>query len=331
MNESFAAVVGAPEWRAEALAWIDERLDGFGVALTGEVTQPRIRPWSTQLVVPTDAGRYWFKANCRALAFEPALHAELARLVPSEVESPAAVDPDRGWMLTADRGLTLGEQHEPTIDDWRTVVSLAAELQRATVPRGRELLGVGLPDCSPVTVPARFDEMVQTLAGLPSDHPSHVSESVREELLAQRHTVVEAVDILVDGPMPSTFQHGDLHPRNVFVTDGGLRIFDFGDAMWAHPLEILAVPQGWVTRLTSLPWSEVLKAYAASWADVLPPESLSELLRAALVTHAVNRSQTWAGAIAQADGDELAEWGDAPLYYLRLAVDPGVAESQPSG
>jgi hypothetical protein len=41
-----------------------------------------------------------------------------------------------------------------------------------------------------------------------------------------------------------------------------------------------------------------------------------------MVTHAVNRSFTWSGAIAQADPEELAEWGDAPLHYLRLALDP---------
>src|SRR5690349_21037010 len=136
MDGSFAAVVGGTRWRAQALSWIEERLSAQGIAVCAEVTQPRIRPWSTQLIVPTDAGRYWFKANCAALAFEPAVHAELARLVPAEVEPPVAFDAERGWLLSADRDLTLGERHEPTLDDWQTVVRLAAELQRATAAHG---------------------------------------------------------------------------------------------------------------------------------------------------------------------------------------------------
>ncbi len=327
MEESFAAVVGSSRWRDEALSWIEQSLSARGLSLTGEVVQPRIRPWSTQLIVPTNGGRFWFKANCSALAFEPGLQAELARLVPEEVEPPTAFDADRGWLLTADHGLTLGERHEPTLEDWQTVVALAAQLQRAAASHGPQLLAAGLPDCSPATVPNRYDQLIGALSALPEIHPSHLSAAVREELEAGRTTVTEAVEALEAAPMPTTFQHGDLHPRNVFVTDEGLRIFDFGDAMWSHPLEMLAVPWGWITRLTSHPWPPVLAAYAACWDDVLSPRELEALLPAALVTHAVNRSLTWSGAVAQASAEELVEWGDAPLYYLRLALDPVREES----
>jgi hypothetical protein len=193
MEESFAAVVGSSRWREQALSWIEQSLGSRGLSVTGEVAQPRIRPWSTQLVVPTDEGRFWFKANCRALAFEPAVHVELGRLVPWEVEPPAAFDAARGWLLTADRGLTLGERHEPTLADWQTVVGLAAELQRAVAAQGKELLDAGLPDCSPATVPDRFDALVATFSALPPDHPSHLRADEREELEAGRPTVVEAV------------------------------------------------------------------------------------------------------------------------------------------
>ncbi len=81
-------------------------------------------------------------------------------------------------------------------------------------------------------------------------------------------------------------------------------------------------PYGWVTRLTRLPWSQVLDAYAEVWSDVVSRADLERLLPAAMVTHAVNRSFTWLGAIEGAQPDELAEWGDAPAYYLRLAHEP---------
>ena len=61
------------DWRQAAEAWIREQLDQHGDSLDGPIEQPRVRPWSTQLTVPTSAGRLWFKANAAALAFEPAV------------------------------------------------------------------------------------------------------------------------------------------------------------------------------------------------------------------------------------------------------------------
>ena len=111
---AFSEVVSAPAWRAEAEDWVRAQVAESGGRVVGDITQPRVRPWSTQLVVPTDAGRLWFKANCPALAFEPAVHRTLARLDPGEVDEPVAVDAERGWMLTRDRGTTLGDSHEAT-------------------------------------------------------------------------------------------------------------------------------------------------------------------------------------------------------------------------
>jgi hypothetical protein len=322
MDEPFSLRVVRPAWRSAAQDWITDQVVRSGGVLTGEIDQRRVRPWSTQLVAPTDRGPAWFKANCRALAFEPAVQRELSRLVPDEGDAPLGLDVDRGWMLTTDRGTTLGDGHEPTLDDWRAVVRLAATLQRRVAGSGAALLAAGLPDCAPATVPARYAWLVDQLADLPGDHPSHVGADEAATLRATVGRVEQAVEELLAGPLPSTFQHGDLHPKNVFAVDSGLRIFDFGDAQWAHPLEVLAVPYGWITQLTQLPWRQVLDAYAEVWSDLVSREALERLMSAAMVTHAVNRSFTWWGSIEGAQAAELVEWGDAPAYYLRLTHAP---------
>lgn len=332
MDGPFSQVVASPAWRQQAQEWLEARLTESGHRLTGEAKQRRIRPWSTQLVAPTDRGPVWFKANCEALAFEPEVQRVLSVLVNDEVDAPVALDRDRGWMLTAERGQTLRDQHEPTLDDWRSVVRLAATLQRRVAGSGPTLVAAGLPDCAPETVESRYVTMVQRLSALPAEHPSHVSAAEAVTLRAGAGTVKRAVEELLAAPLPATFQHGDLHPGNVFAVDGGLRVFDFGDAQWAHALEVLAVPYRWVTRLTRLPWSQVLDAYAEVWSDVVSRADLERLLPAAMVTHAVNRSFTWLGAIQGAQPGELQEWGDAPAYYLRLAHEPfppAVAEEAP--
>ncbi|HEV7145497.1 MAG TPA: phosphotransferase [Pedococcus sp.] len=315
----FSEVVAGRAWQQRAHEWISVQLAGSGRVLQGEIEQRRIRPWSTQLVAPTDQGPAWFKANCAALAFEPAVHAVLARLVPDEVDSPLAVDGARGWMMTSDRGITLGERRAPTLEDWQALLRLAATLQRRVMGSGERLAGAGLPDCGPETVLARYRWLVQQLSELPPGHPSHLGADEARSLASTTTPIAAAVEALSSAALPVTFQHGDLHPKNVFEVDSGVRLFDFGDAQWAHALEILAVPYAWVTQRTDLPWSEVLDAYASCWSDVVSRAQLDQLLPSAMVTHAVNRSFTWLGALQGARPDELAEWGDAPAYYLRQA------------
>lgn len=320
---SFSEMVSTSAWRSAAEAWVRERVAEAGDRVVGDIAQPRVRAWSTQLIVPTDRGQLWFKANCPALAFEPAVHAELARLDPGEVDRPFAVDVDRGWILARDRGTTLGDSREATLADWQDVVTVAAGMQRRLADHGAELLAVGLPNCAPHTVPARFAELVDALAALPADHPSHLDAGMVRRLRAARGLVEDSVATLLAAPMPTaSWQHGDLHPGNVFAVDGGLRVFDFGDAQWAHPLEILAVPWGWLDRRSSLPWPAVLGAYASVWAEVLGPAELERLLAAAMVTLAVNRSRTWWRCLEGATPTELEEWGDSPRYFLELVLEP---------
>jgi len=314
MGQPFSQRVADPTWRAEAESWIAARLDDSGWHLTGTIEQPRIRPWSTQLVVPTSGGALWFKANCRPMAFEPALHATLARLAPDEVDTPVAVDADRGWILTADRGTTLGDSHEPQLGDWQAVVRNAARLQQGLLGHRDDLLASGLPDCSPATVPTRFDRLLRLLTESSDDHPSLLGDDVAEQLQARRPFVAEAAELLEASSVPSTLQHGDLHPWNVFAVDGGLRIFDFGDAQWAHALEVLSVPFGWVTSRSSLSWPAVERVYADEWG--LDPDTFAALVRAAGLTQPVNRAFTWWTALQSATAAEWQEWGDAPAHHI---------------
>lgn len=331
MDELFSQAVATPAWRTEATRWIEESLARVGRRVTGDVEQPRIRPWSTQLVVPTDRGTVWFKANCPSTGYEPAVHLALSELEPDEVEAPLAIDADRGWLMTADRGQTLQDIHDATPQEWQAVVALAARVQRQVAGHRDELVGAGLPDCSPETVPARYADLVEELAALPTDHPSHLTGDEADGLRARSDVVERAVADLVAAPLPASLQHGDLHPGNVFVVDGTMRFFDFGDAQWAHVLEVLAVPYGYATRVTHHPWAPLLDAYAQVWADLLDRDALEALMAPAMVTHAVNRSFTWLGAIRGAQSKELAEWGDAPLYYLRLTHEPFPPEDPEKG
>ncbi len=319
---SFSATVRSPGWRAEVDRWVDARLDEAGLRRTGPTEQRRIRPWSTQVVAPTADGPAWFKANAPGLAHEPALHALLGSIAPDRVDAPLAVDPERGWMLTRDRGSTLADDHDASLAEWFEIVREAADLQRRCVPHVDALLGTGLPNCSPATVPARFDLLLDRYAALPTSHPSHLSAQERRAFEAVRPQVVEAAATLAAGALPVTIDHGDLHPGNVLMVDGDLRLFDFGDAQWAAAPETLGAMWGWLDQVTSHPWRRVFAAYAEVWSDLVTQSEFDDLVRAAMVTLPVNRSLTWWEAVSGATAEELAEWGEAPLSQLRHVLRP---------
>ena len=71
------AVWSSVTWRAEAVAWLDERLAGAGMQRTGEVEHLHVRPWATAMRAPTADGPVWMKAAGPATGF----YAELQRLV----------------------------------------------------------------------------------------------------------------------------------------------------------------------------------------------------------------------------------------------------------
>ena len=85
------------------MAWLDEQLAAAGRTRTGEVEQPRIRPWATVLRAPTDGGVVWLKAAAPATAFEVGLYGVLARVVPDRVLTPLAADAGRGLARAARR------------------------------------------------------------------------------------------------------------------------------------------------------------------------------------------------------------------------------------
>lgn len=322
MDHSWSEQVGAQQWRRDAELWIHEVVAQRHAKVIGPIDQPRIRPWSTQLIIPTDKGRMWFKANCPGYAFEGGLQQALARLIPGDVDVPLAADTTRGWMITADHGPSLSEAREPTLADWQQVVSEVASIQRSLGEHREDLLATGMPDHSPGTIPDRFDRLVDRMARLPPDHPTHISSDLRLRFEAACPALVDATRLLAESPMPSAFHHGDVHPGNVFIAEGRMRVFDFGDSMWAFALETMRVPFGMIAASDSIDWAPVRDAYREHWTDLVTPREFDALWHACELTHAVNRTMTWWRAMRGASAAEWAgTWGSAPRTCLSNVLE----------
>jgi hypothetical protein len=213
---------------ASALAWIDDALDGLGLARNGEIDQPHVRPRSTVLRVPTSGGDVWFKAAVPALGHDVGVTTILSRLRPELVLAPLAVDAERTWMLLPDGGRRLREvlARERRPRRWLDLAPRYSELQLAAVPAVEELLEAGAPDYRLELLPRLSAGLAATL-GLPPPPRGRLAE-LCEELAA--------------GGLPETIQHDDLHDGNVFLRPtGGYAVFDWGDSCVTHPFASLAV------------------------------------------------------------------------------------------
>lgn len=310
---------GTSAWLPHAEAWVREWARGAGVGLLSEFMLYRNRPWSSHYTLESDMGRLWFKASCGALGFEPALQTQIAAFAPELVHDPLAIDSDRGWMLTLDQGTPVGNDHNGTLVDWLTFVLQIVSLQQGLMGHRERVLATGIPDCSPGTVVDRFDRLVVLLSQLPSDHPSQLSDLDVAELAAVRADVEHAVDVLMDGPLGPSWQHGDAHLGNAFTRADGVAVFDFGDSQWGHVLETLVVPYSILETEHPNWWNHVESAWRHAWG--LNEATFTDMWTAARRTQAVNRAATWHAINECVSAEPLHQWADRARHHLLRTID----------
>lgn len=182
--------------------------------------------WATTTRIPTTDGPVWFKACAASHRFEAELVATLARRRPDLLPRVLACDAARGWLLTADAGVSFDELGNPP-ELWLGLLPRYAELQRdATAPES-------VPDRTLPRWPALYEELAASAL------PLEPAEMERLRRFAPRFA--ELCSELAGHGLPVAIQHDDLHHRNAFVDGERLRIVDWGDASLSHPFVSLVV------------------------------------------------------------------------------------------
>ncbi len=307
-------------------AWVGEQ-----VGPVRAMEQVKLRVWAAVWAVETETHRYYLKQNCELQAFEAALAAELAVLVPDRVVPVAAVDAGRGLLLTPDQGQVLAESTaDDDLDLWTRVVSAGAELQREVAPAAERLAGSGLTAIAPGEATTYAEGRIDELAALPEGDPRRLPADDAAALRAHLPVVRDWAEQVAALGLPVTLNHNDLHEHNVFRVGEELRFFDFADALLTEPLGALLVPLNMLAgRLEAGPddprlW-RVADAALEVWSDLAPAAELRAALPAALQLARLGRVESWARCCASMTRQELAEWGDTvPRWMQTLLLDPPV-------
>lgn len=303
------------DWMRDATAWIDDNLERRGVTrVPTSPRQPRLRPWSTQLVVETDHGRVWFKAAAPAMISEVPVLDALTDVAPDLVPTIWAADHERGWLLMPEQGPTMRD-----VADAESITSLLsavlrryARAQRASAKVVDSLVAAGVAKLAPADLVRQWTEL-----------------GLSDEAVPALRAAAQRLDAV---GLPLTIQHDDLHAGNVFVTDGSssaahdARIFDWGDAYVGNPLCSLLIPLRGPSYHFDLPDdherdARMVRAYLTCWSDLASSAQLQEVLPDALLLARVGRIVGWSQALANATDAERREWSSHPMQWVREVTE----------
>ena len=323
-------VWASPDWREEVQRWITQVLDSCNLSQTGPLEPTRIRFWSTQLTVPTNHGRLWFKENNPGQFTEAALLAAMSDVVPDHVVTPLAIEPTKGWLLSPDHGKTLASLQSTDYQLWVRVVTDFADLQKQLVPHGAVLAAAGLVSMDPAIAGNFASNQLLLHTGLPPDHPLYLSPQAADGVYSSIPALEEAAAAVLAAGIPLSLEHNDLHSGNAFIpgtTTAPLRFFDFGDSYWAHPFSSLYVPltvmqEQWETTVDDARIRRVISAYLECWTDYAPLAELRLAVEPALKLARLHRYGSWLRLLIHADDSSMSEYGPHALEYLRTLTDP---------
>ena len=294
-----------PDWLEQATAWIHAQLAGRGVPSTGPVEFVHQRPWSSFAQVSTANGTAYFKAPAPLLRFEAALAQTLAGWRPDCTAPLLAVDLERGWMLSADAGITLrSADPSPTqIEHWLKLLPIYAQLQIEMAARVPEMLAFGMPDRRLATFPQLYAQLLEDTESLLLDREQGATHEEYRRLLDLRPSVAAWCQQLASYGLPETLAHEEVHDSNVLVSGDRYIFIDWSDSSIGHPFFTMLVTIRAAAHRLKLAndGPEMMRlrdAYLEPWTRFATHTALSAAFDLAYRLAMVNRSLSWHHSMA---------------------------------
>jgi hypothetical protein len=301
--------------------------------VTGEITQPHIRPWSTAFRIPTDMGVAWCKASGPGPAYEGPLLAAFERWDVRGALLPLATDPGRALILTPDGGPTMRDTRPDGNGDhdlaaWARILRGYAHLQRSVEGRAAELVAMGVPDLRPERLVAVVEGFVtdDVIWARADAEDRDAARAARRRLPDLMPDIAGLVGEVAAVGIAATIQHDDLHGGNILVGPAGDRVFDWGDASVAHPFTTLTTTLNSIEYRTGLdqhgPELRRLRdAYLEAWTDVAPLTPLVAAEGRSRILGAISRAASWERSFQGVPVDELADHGGSTAAWLVELVE----------
>lgn len=312
------------DWLDWATTWIHAQLATAGRQVES-ITVLHQRPWSTFARITTDQGIVYFKAPAPAFRYEAALTQFLAHRYPACTTPVLAIEPEQGWLLTVDAGITLNEV-DPTptqVDHWVALLPRYVELQMGTVAQVPELLAAGMPDRRLAALPQLYLALLADQENLLIGQESGLTTEEYQQLQGLQAQFADWCAELAGYGLPETLCHEEVHSANVLRNGDGRYIFtDWSDSSVAHPFFTMLVTMRAAAHRLKLAedgpeLARLQDAYLEPWTALLPRKQLQTAYDLAYRLAMVNRALSWHAGTASLPQQHKAPYADSVPGWLQ--------------
>jgi hypothetical protein len=317
-----------PGWHEQVATWIQANLVHQAIAITGQIEQPHIRPWSTVLRIPTEEGDVYFKAVNPDLIHEVTVTQALLNWFPDLMPRTFALDTTQGWLLMPDGGTRFREVNkaEQELSRWEKILPLYAEMQIKLTQRVPELLALGVPDRRPTRL---ADLVVQILDDVPAlliDQADGLTREEYDRLMGLRPRIRHLCDQLTQAPVPASLDHGDFHDANIFLNGEQPTFFDWGDCSLGHPFFSLRTTFVNIEYIFELPedappFTRLRDAYLEPWTTYANHHHLEQMFNLSRQLAPLSALLRWHLAIQVLPENERGEYAAAIPSLLQEFLD----------
>jgi hypothetical protein len=210
-----------------------------------------------------------------------------------------AIDPDQGWMLTVDAGVTLRELTRTTqqLEHWQRILPIYANLQRQLSDRVPELLEMGVSDRRLAVLPQKFERLLEDTENLRVGLPEGLTAEEHRRLLELRPAFAAQCRELADANVPETLTHEEVTEVNVILGEGGYRFTDWDNGV-SHPFFSMLTTLRSIAHWIKPPPEEaqldrLRDLYLDNWTDIAARPELLEAFEIANRLAMVNRSLSY--------------------------------------
>ena len=310
-------------WFKDASAWIHTQLTGQGMQITQEVEILHQRAWSTFARVTTDRGVAYFKASSPYDRFEAALTAAMWRWRPDITAPVLAIEPEEGWLLTSDAGITMREfERSPAqVGHWLKILPRYADLQMQMLEKIPELLQMGLPDRRLAALPNLFNQLTESANLRTGQNPGLTHEEYRQLQEIKPRFAAECAH-LASYNIPETLTHEEVTEVNLLVRGDRYILTDWSEASICHPFFSMLTTVRTLIFWTGLDengpeLARLLDAYLEPWTRYETRSKINSAYQLAFRLAMANRAISWDQGTGSLAPKHKEPYADAVPGWLR--------------
>jgi hypothetical protein len=278
-------------WYDNAERWIISVVNRNQYFIKGSIEQVKVSDLSIILRVPIVNGVLYFKGTGPASRYESKLSQHLDTIHQGKTVNILDINEKEGWLLMWELGGgSLRQIRDKHV--WKTAINEYANLQVTEIYYIDTLISLGLPDRR---LHILKNDIEKHLTGMCA---TGLDEETTVKVMALKPELLKMCDEM-EGIVPYSIDHGDLHSANIHLVGDEIVFFDWGDATITHPFfstrvfwhsldDLVASESEWLDMV-----NEFRPHYIEPWTRFAPIHELERLLLLSDQLSCVYRALSW--------------------------------------